>query len=67
MRKSKEGLEKTRESKWKNQKDPTINPTMNTMEVAVADPVVASFPQIHSHHSFTIIIEIGCYTLIAPN
>jgi hypothetical protein len=34
--------------------DPTINLTMNTMEDAVADPVVAPFGQTHTNYSFTM-------------
>ena len=44
-----------------------INPMVNRRYVAVADPVVASLDQTHTHHSFTIVIESCCYTLIDTN
>jgi hypothetical protein len=35
--------------------------------VAVADPVLAPFDQTHTHHSFTVIMESCCDTLIDAN
>jgi hypothetical protein len=34
-----------------------FNLMMNSGQVVVADPVVASFHQTHSHHSFIIVMQ----------
>jgi hypothetical protein len=47
--------------------DPTINKKMNTRYVAVVDNVVAPFDLTHTYHSFIIIIDPCCITLIDAN
>jgi regulator of extracellular matrix RemA (YlzA/DUF370 family) len=47
--------------------DPTINKIMNNRHVAVVDPVVAPFDLTHTYHSFTIVLESCCNTLIDAN
>jgi hypothetical protein len=47
--------------------DITIKQLTNNRYVAVAANVVAPFHQTHTKHSFTIVIESYCYTLIGAN
>jgi hypothetical protein len=46
--------------------DLTNQPMVNSRYVlAVADPIDALFDQTHTHHSFTVVIELGCNSLVA--
>jgi hypothetical protein len=45
----------------------TIHKIMNNRYVAVVDPVVAPFDLTHTYHSFIIIIDPCCTTLIDAN
>ncbi len=50
--------------------DSTINPMVNSSYVSVAEPVVAVIApsdQSRTHHSFTIVIESCCDTLVGAN